>query len=124
MHNYTNSTPYFCYDKFFNFFVILKIYGHSRLLVCAEPHSSAPAVASIPYKVHLVACEGGHGDALDPVGRVDTTQHTATFGANKTANSHVDIGRPPLLTVKALLVLQALRLDLPDGQADPVVLLT
>ena len=41
-----------------------------------------------------------------------TSKEAATLGADETANSHVDIGGPSLVTVKAFLVCEMLGLNL------------
>ena len=83
--------------------------------------------------------EGGHGDTLDSVGRVDTctrklklldsrsristSQHATALGADEAPDGHVDVGWTSLITVKTFLVRRVLGLNISDGDAELVVLL-
>ena len=94
---------------------------------------------------YLVCTETGHGDALDPVRRVDSPQHPRALRAHKGADGGVYVGGTSLLAVKTLFVCRLVKggkytsnlvelmlwlyqhlggLDGSDGKGELVILLT
>ena len=119
--------------EFFDFLVILEVDRVVCLVIAPAPHCRTPGVTCRNYNLrnrirqlqssftfrshHLYFFVGKcrHGNTLDPVRRVDASEEAATLGADKTANSHVDIGGAALVTVETFLVCGMLRLNLSHG---------
>ena len=53
---------------------------------------------------YLICAETRHGDALDPVRRVDSPQHPRAFGAHKRADGGVDVRGAALFAVETFFV--------------------
>ena len=112
--------------ELFDFLIIFEVDRVVCFIVTPAPDCSTPGVPSISHHFnlevqravksytnlplisalasYLVCAETRHGDALDPVRRVDSPQHPRAFGAHKRADGGVDVGGATLFAVETLFV--------------------
>lgn len=99
----------FVLKELFQFLVVPRVKTTVRLWIKGtQPSSPSHLVAMVLQKLHFLLGKGCHGDRLDSMGRVESSQHSRARRAHEAAHGDIDVSHPWLAALEAVFVYSGL----------------